>query len=112
MPVVGVHDVGRETEGRHGLEGGPREESEAFEVVAVFSAAFAVEARAIEITVVLDEVERGGGKGTGSMKHPNAPAARHGNLAGRSERNLAAAHRLIERQENRHTMAERGERAG
>ena len=89
LPVVGVDDVGHEAERLAQLQRAAREEGEALQVVGVALARRAVEVRAIEVAVVLEEVDRH--VAAGQPPEPHASARRRPTTIGTCERARRAA---------------------
>ena len=57
VPVVGMENIGIQSQPVRGFHGGPGEEDEAFGIVAVFSSAPVVEPRTVEVFVEFQEID-------------------------------------------------------
>ena len=100
VPVVGVQHDRPLHQARQRQAGGQREEGEPSVVVGVVGAALAVDAVAVEVLAVVDEIDLRPGRGPAGAEHPRllvpAAEAHHERLADGLEVGVLVAHGAVE----------------
>jgi hypothetical protein len=114
LPVVGVDDVGQEVQRLRELERAAREEGEPLEVVLVLPAGRAIDVRAVEEAVVLEEVDGDVARRQPPQPHPGARRAPPHRDLDRAVQPLerVPVHPRVEGRHHAHVEAEAAQRLG